>query len=507
MSRASKSLGAGRIPTGFTPPSTAISNRHWMRLEIAVTPSKQTPDSFLIDTENALFRAARRNWGSQFSLRTEARPSLKRARTTPSRSVAQAAVGLCAFAVAVAIASASALPPLTSSRLPLSEPKGGPFTGRRISLRFCSRLVHHPTTHSAPVTAGQRSALTRQPLPACLAPVATQLTISNRSARRLEMPESYTKQRTDPLSNRHKFIQSNCACSPASSRQRREIFTRQSPRLLNSPLMSRQKMGQHFLGDAGWRKRILEALNPKPNETWVEIGPGHGEITRHLTGDGRRVIAIEADTALATALNSEIEARPDEWRGVEIVTSDVLKADIGSIIGPRFGDATKTFRVYGSLPYYITSPILHHLFQWADRIDSIHIVIQLEVAERIAAKPGSRDYGYLSVASQFYTHPAIALKIPPGAFRPPPKVDSALVAMSLPGERASLSITDEAGFLKFVQACFAQKRKTLRNNLLALAPDETVRKVIADAGLPSDVRAEGLFLPQFAVFWRQLLEG
>src|SRR5580698_2871076 len=504
MSRASKSLGAGRIPTGFTPPSTAISNRHWMRLEIAVTPSKQTPDSFLIDTENALFRAARRNWGSQFSLRTEARPSLKRARTTPSRSVAQAAVGLCAFAVAVAIASASALPPLTSSRLPLSEPKGGPFTGRRISLRFCSRLVHHPTTHSAPVTAGQRSALTRQPLPACLAPVATQLTISNRSARRLEMPESYTKQRTDPLSNRHKFIQSNCACSPASSRQRREIFTRQSPRLLNSPLMSRQKMGQHFLGDAGWRKRILEALNPKPNETWVEIGPGHGEMTRHLTGDGRRVIAIEADTALATALNSEIEARPDEWRGVEIVTSDVLKADIGSIIGPRFGDATKTFRVYGSLPYYITSPILHHLFQWADRIASIDIVIQLEVAERTAANPGSRDYGYLSTICQFYTHPKIAFRIPPGAFRPPPKVQSALVKMTLPGEGPSLDIATPEKFFEFLGASFAQKRKTLRNNLVATSTDERIHEALQKAGVRSDARAEQLTLTQFATIFKSI---
>jgi 16S rRNA (adenine1518-N6/adenine1519-N6)-dimethyltransferase len=265
--------------------------------------------------------------------------------------------------------------------------------------------------------------------------------------------------------------------------------------------MARQKLGQHFMNGPAWQNRILEKLPRAQEDIWIEIGPGHGEMTRHLAKRGRRLIAVEADPRLAEALRTQIAAHPDEWPNVEVAEGDVLTVDIASLA------KGEKFRVYGNLPYYITSPILHHLFQWADRIDSIHIVIQLEVAERIAAKPGSRDYGYLSVASQFYTHPAIALKIPPGAFRPPPKVDSALVAMSLPGERASLSITDEAGFLKFVQACFAQKRKTLRNNLLALAPDETVRKVIADAGLPSDVRAEGLSLPQFAVFWRQLLEG
>jgi 16S rRNA (adenine1518-N6/adenine1519-N6)-dimethyltransferase len=268
--------------------------------------------------------------------------------------------------------------------------------------------------------------------------------------------------------------------------------------------MSRQKMGQHFLGDAGWRKRILEALNPKPNETWVEIGPGHGEMTRHLTGDGRRVIAIEADTALATALNSEIEARPDEWRGVEIVTSDVLKADIGSIIGPRFGDATKTFRVYGSLPYYITSPILHHLFQWADRIASIDIVIQLEVAERTAANPGSRDYGYLSTICQFYTHPKIAFRIPPGAFRPPPKVQSALVKMTLPGEGPSLDIATPEKFFEFLGASFAQKRKTLRNNLVATSTDERIHEALQKAGVRSDARAEQLTLTQFATIFKSI---
>ena len=264
--------------------------------------------------------------------------------------------------------------------------------------------------------------------------------------------------------------------------------------------MSRQKLGQHFLGDPGWRKRILEALTPKPNETWIEIGAGHGEMTRHLAGDGRRVIAIEADTVLAAGLNSAIEAAPEEWPGVEIVTSDVLKADIGAIVG----SGTKSFRVYGSLPYYITSPILHHLFRWADRIASIDIVIQLEVAERIAAAPGSRDYGYLSTICQFYTRPKIAFRIPPGAFRPPPKVQSALVKMALPGESNALGIAEPEKFFGFLQMCFAQKRKTLRNNLLGASSDVRIHDALVSAGARTDARAEQLSLSQFAEIFKSI---
>jgi 16S rRNA (adenine1518-N6/adenine1519-N6)-dimethyltransferase len=262
--------------------------------------------------------------------------------------------------------------------------------------------------------------------------------------------------------------------------------------------MARQKLGQHFMSGPAWQNRILEKLPRAPEDTWIEIGPGHGEMTRHLAKRARRLIAVEADPRLAEALRAQIASHPAEWPNVEVAEGDVLSLDLAALA------RQERFRVYGNLPYYITSPILHHLFQWADRVASIHIVIQLEVAERVAAKPGSRDYGYLSVACQFYGHPEIALKIPPGAFRPPPKVDSALIAMSMPGERASLSIEDESALLKFVQACFAQKRKTLRNNLLALAPDENVRRALAHVGLRADARAEQLFVPQFAALWRQL---
>ncbi|MGC1966544.1 MAG: rRNA adenine dimethyltransferase family protein, partial [Candidatus Acidiferrales bacterium] len=148
---------------------------------------------------------------------------------------------------------------------------------------------------------------------------------------------------------------------------------------------------------------------------------------------------------------------------------------------------------------------LHHLFRWANQISSIHIVIQLEVAERIVAHPNVRDYGYLSTLCQFYSQPKIALRIPPGAFRPPPKVKSALVSMTLPGERTHLNVADEKRFLEFVQACFAQKRKTLRNNLLQIADDKEIHEALAAANARPDARAEQLTLAQFAALFSRLL--
>jgi 16S rRNA (adenine1518-N6/adenine1519-N6)-dimethyltransferase len=255
--------------------------------------------------------------------------------------------------------------------------------------------------------------------------------------------------------------------------------------------MARQQMGQHFLVDLSWRKRILESLPPRATETWVEIGAGHGEMTQLLAAPEGRVIAIEVDARLTADLRSRLRREPAKWPGVEIVAGDVLKLNLTQLARGRF-------RVYGNLPYYITSPILHHLFAFAEQIVSIHVVVQWEVARRIVAPPGRRDYGYLSAACQFYTRPEIVLRIPPGAFRPSPQVSSALVRMILPGARASLGITDECRFLKFVQMCFGQKRKTLRNNLRGTFSDDLIQDELATSGLSADARAEQLSLTQFA---------
>lgn len=267
--------------------------------------------------------------------------------------------------------------------------------------------------------------------------------------------------------------------------------------------MTRQRLGQHFLADPGWRRKIAETLPLTNDETWVEVGAGHGEMSQMLSGEGRLVIAVETDPALSKRLSERIRTNPAEWPGVNVVSADVLSLDIGSV-------AEGPFRVYGNLPYYITSPILGHLFEWASCIRSIHIVTQFEVAVRIAARPGRREYGYLSALCQFYTKPEIVLRIPPGAFRPPPRVTSALLRMVLPGERASLNLADEKGFLAFVQACFAQKRKTLRNNLRAVlrgdtaAAEDRLRNALSATGLQPDVRAEQLSLPQFAALFDKL---
>lgn len=244
--------------------------------------------------------------------------------------------------------------------------------------------------------------------------------------------------------------------------------------------MSPEKLGQHFLTDASWQERIVRAIRPDGG-LWLEIGAGHGELTTRLARLASKVIGIEVDPRLARRLR-EVTANHEN---VEVVESDVMAVDFAKLTGGE------RFSVYGNLPYYITSPILHRLFEHASQISAIHIVIQFEVAVRIVARPGRRDYGYLSVASQWFGRPEIAFRIPPGAFRPRPKVASALVSFRMPGERANCAVKSEAAFLEFVKECFAQKRKTLRNNLRARFGERT-EEVLATAGFAKDARAEQL---------------
>jgi len=264
--------------------------------------------------------------------------------------------------------------------------------------------------------------------------------------------------------------------------------------------MARQRLGQHFLADAGWREEIARAIrvsaqsvapSPAGNSAefcWIEIGAGHGEMTERLASTGAPVHAIELDAQLAATLKQLAKRFPN----VEVVSADILESDIAKIA------AGKRVRIYGNLPYYITSPILHHLFASADLIDEIHIVVQHEVALRLAAQPGTRDYGYLSVLTQYFSRPELVLEIPRGAFRPPPEVGSALVTLRLPGERAKLPQIDEASFLEFVKLCFAQKRKTLVNNLKSRVKPELVREALANLKLRVDARAEQLSVANLA---------
>jgi 16S rRNA (adenine1518-N6/adenine1519-N6)-dimethyltransferase len=272
--------------------------------------------------------------------------------------------------------------------------------------------------------------------------------------------------------------------------------------------MARQRLGQHFLADLHWREEIARAIRVSPHSIaplagderslrvpihrdqhcWIEIGSGHGEMTQHLLATGAPVHAIEIEPAFLPGLRHLTQKFPN----LDVVPGDILQTDIPTIASGR------RMRIYGNLPYYITSPILQHLFTFADLIDEIHVVIQTEVAHRLAAQPGTRDYGYLSVLTQFYTRPEFVFEIPRDAFNPPPEVTSALVTLRLPGERAKLSLGDPSHFLDFVKLCFSKKRKTLVNNLRSLAKPDRVREALASLTLRPDARAEQLSVSQLA---------
>jgi len=268
--------------------------------------------------------------------------------------------------------------------------------------------------------------------------------------------------------------------------------------------MARQRLGQHFLADAGWREKIARAIRASPHGMesssggtnkefcWIEIGAGHGEMTEHLLRSGAPVIAVELDPPLVERL----QKLATRHNSLTVVPGDVLQTDLHALAAGR------RMKIYGNLPYYITSPILHHFFAYANQIDEAHIVIQLEVAQRLTAKPGHKLYGYLSVATQLYCRPEFALRLPPGAFRPPPEVGSALVTLRFPGAYAQLGIADAADFLQFVKTCFGQKRKTLTNNLRALSEPAKLRGMLKELKLREDARAEQLTVAQLASLYR-----
>ena len=270
--------------------------------------------------------------------------------------------------------------------------------------------------------------------------------------------------------------------------------------------MARQKLGQHFLSDAGWREKIARAIrvsshgmetpadSSAQNCCWIEIGAGHGEMTEFLVHTGVPVYAVELDPPLIRRL----QQLAGKHSNLTVVPGDVLEIDLRALAAGR------RIRVYGNLPYYITSPILHRFFSFADQIEEINIVIQLEVAQRLAAQPGNKDYGYLSVATQFYTRPEFVLKLPPDAFSPPPEVASALVTLRLPGPSAQSGVSDPEVFLNFVKSCFGQKRKTLSNNLRHLAKPQRIRELLKELKLREDARAEQLSVAQFAAIYRAI---
>lgn len=274
--------------------------------------------------------------------------------------------------------------------------------------------------------------------------------------------------------------------------------------------MARQRLGQHFLADLDTREQIARAIGvsahsiagPRPTPEsicWIEVGAGHGEMTEYLLATGAQVYSLELDPPLVAGLQRLAKRHAN----LRVIAGDVLQTDLAEIAAGR------RIRLYGNLPYYITSPILQHCFAFAGLLDEIHVVIQLEVAQRLCAASGSRDYGYLSVLTQYFCRTDLALEIPRTAFAPPPEVDSALVSLRLPGERTRFTFdaAAESAFLNFVKLCFSQKRKTLVNNLRALAQPAAAREVLEGLQLRPDARAEQLSVSQLASLYANIAAG
>src|SRR5271169_4312796 len=254
------------------------------------------------------------------------------------------------------------------------------------------------------------------------------------------------------------------------------------------------KLGQHFLASDSFALQIVDALGDVSRSTVLEIGPGRGVLTSLLAKRARRLIAVELDRVLAAQLRLRFGMFPN----VEVIEADILSVDFDSLFGPKPGlrrpgieFRPEPVKVIGNLPYYITSDILLRLFDYSKYFETIVILVQREVADRIAAAPGSRDYGLLSATTQLFARVEKLFTLPPGAFSPPPQVDSTVIRLTMAPRLEELQV-EEGPFIAFLKRAFAQKRKTLLNNLRGQYADVSVRAALKSAGLRADVRAEAV---------------
>jgi 16S rRNA (adenine1518-N6/adenine1519-N6)-dimethyltransferase len=281
------------------------------------------------------------------------------------------------------------------------------------------------------------------------------------------------------------------------------------------------KLGQHFLASDSFAAQIVDALGDTSQSTVLEIGPGRGVLTSLLAKRVRRLIAVELDRVLAAQLRLRFGMFPN----VEVIEADILSVDFDSLFGPKPGlrrpgieFRPEPVKVIGNLPYYITSDILLRLFEYSKYFETIVILVQREVADRIAAEPGSRDYGLLSATAQLYARVDKLFTLPPAAFSPPPKVHSTalrltiaprLQELGLDGDgRISDSRIDDGrittAFIDFLKLSFGQKRKTLWNNLKSDYSEPRLRAALAQVRVKPTARAETLTLEESAALFRTL---
>lgn len=269
---------------------------------------------------------------------------------------------------------------------------------------------------------------------------------------------------------------------------------------------NKPKLGQHFLTSPDVAARIVDALGDVSESTVLEIGPGRGILTSQLAKRARRLIAVELDRVLAAQLRLNFGMA----RNVEILEADVLAIDFDSLFGlkPGLGRPGMEFkpqpaRVVGNLPYYITSDILLRLFEFSKYFESIVIMVQKEVADRVAAEPGGSDYGVLSATAQLYARVEKLFTLPPGAFSPPPKVHSTVLRLTIDPQQERLGVAGD-GFIDFLRLSFGQKRKTLWNNLREQYGEAGLKRALAHADVRPTARAETLSLEQSAAVYRAL---
>jgi len=254
------------------------------------------------------------------------------------------------------------------------------------------------------------------------------------------------------------------------------------------PKQAKKSLGQNFLTDTNIQRKIISASSVAKQDTVIEIGSGHGEITRYLAGTAGTVYAVEVDRELCEELSVTFRNAPN----VRVLRQDILKLDIASLLT---GDE-RLVTVIGNIPYYITTPIIQHLFLYAPLIEKICLTVQKELAARMLAKPGGKEYGSLSIFVKYHSVPETRFIIKRSCFSPAPKVDSAFLILRMRRE-GLLEGEKEKYFFRVVRAAFSQRRKTLKNSVKGIVPQSTIESFCRQEGFASTVRAEELSLENF----------
>ena len=265
-----------------------------------------------------------------------------------------------------------------------------------------------------------------------------------------------------------------------------------------------KKFGQNFLIDEHVLDKIIRAAEITKDDYVLEIGPGIGTMTQYLACAAREVTAVEIDRALIPILEDTLK----EYDNVSIINEDILKVDIAALAKEKNGG--RPIKVVANLPYYITTPIIMGLFESHVPLESITVMVQKEVADRMQVGPGTKDYGALSLAVQYYAEPYIVANVPCNCFMPRPNVDSAVIRLTR-YEEPQVQVKDEKMLFKIIRASFNQRRKTLQNGLnnsseLNFTKDQ-IAAAIAEAGFSPSVRGEALTLEQFAKLTDILLKA